>query len=67
MNTESPKVVRPEDVAILLDNGWKTLPTSCGCGGKQAWLKPRSSGAMEMFGCVCHHTTQAIQEVLAHQ
>lgn len=29
-------------------------PTSCHCGGRQAWLKIRESGAEEMLGCVCH-------------
>lgn len=36
--------------------GWQKWPTSCRCGADTAWLKPRPSGAMEMVGCVCHHT-----------
>lgn len=38
----------------LLEAGWIIEPTSCMCGGDWAWLKPRPSGAHEMFGCVCH-------------
>ena len=37
-----------------LNKGWKIMWTSCGCGGNAAWLKPRPSGAYEMFGCTCH-------------
>ena len=38
-----------------LISGWIVKPTSCMCGGNWAWLKPRPSGAHEMYGCVCHH------------
>ena len=38
-----------------IDAGWIIVPTSCACGGRYAWMKPRESGAMEMFGCICHN------------
>jgi len=44
--------------------GWVIEPTSCQCGGSYAWLKPRESGAKEMFGCVCHNTTRAMEQFL---
>ena len=38
-------------------------PTSCRCGGTQAWLRYLPSGAEEMVGCVCHtFSTDAIAE-----
>lgn len=37
-----------------LGAGWRIVPCSCTCGGRFAWLKPRPSGAHEMFGCICH-------------
>ena len=40
----------------LFTIGWIISPTSCSCGGSWAWMKPRSSGAMEMHGCVCHQS-----------
>lgn len=49
-----------EDVAKLLDNGWVVSLTSCNCGGRFAWLLPKGSGSMEMFGCLCHRTRDAL-------
>lgn len=58
-------MTKPEQVqngiATLLNEGWKIEPTSCACGGRFAWLFPHESGAMEMFGCVCHKTIVAIE------
>lgn len=54
-------MITDEALAKLLDNGWKIRPTRCGCGGNWAWLKPRLSGAMEMYGCVCHNTGDAYE------
>lgn len=37
---------------------YKVVPTSCACGGTQAWVRLRidSSGVMwEMLGCICHN------------
>jgi hypothetical protein len=44
----------PDQWAAAFAAGWKILPTSCGCGGNWAWLKPRMTGSFEMVGCVCH-------------
>jgi hypothetical protein len=38
-----------------IENGCVIWPTSCGCGGKYAWLVPRPLGAYEMYGCICHN------------
>jgi len=38
----------------LLELGWVIQLTSCTCGGRYAWMKPRLSGSMEMVGCICH-------------
>jgi len=40
----------------LIDAGWIIQSTACSCGGEYAWLKPRPSGAYEMYGCLCHNT-----------
>ncbi len=42
-------------------SGWKIEPTSCSCGGRYAWLKPRPSGAYEMVGCICHAPNARLQ------
>ena len=52
-------LITGETLQKMFVAGWVILPTSCGCGGSYAWLKPRPSGAKEMFGCVCHKTGQA--------
>ncbi len=52
-----------EDIAKLLANGWKVSLTSCDCGGRFAWMHPRSSGTMGMFGCVCHRTRDALLRI----
>lgn len=35
--------------------GWEIHKDSCACGGNWAWMRPRPSGAMQMYGCVCHN------------
>jgi len=34
--------------------GWIIRRFSGPCGGNWAWMKPDSSGVMNLFGCVCH-------------
>jgi len=53
----------PKNWQMLFERGWKIEPTSCVCGGSYAWLKPRPSGAYDMFGCICH-TTPSEKEIL---
>ena len=47
-------------LAELLDAGWEIHKMPCTCGGTWAWLRPKETGAKEMFGCVCHNTVLAI-------
>lgn len=47
------------ELAEMFKAGWVIVPCSCACGGNWAWMKPRESGAKEMFGCVCHKTGRA--------
>lgn len=54
-------MTRESAVIMLIKTfGWKIALTSCKCGGRYAWLKPRNllkprkSGAFEMVGCICH-------------
>lgn len=44
----------PDAWKQAINTGWRIVPCACGCGGSFAWMKPRRSGAAEMFGCVCH-------------
>lgn len=44
----------PADWAEFLHRGWKVVPSSWECGCRFAWLKPRPSGAHEMYGCISH-------------
>ncbi len=34
--------------------GFKRLPTSCHCGGSEAWFLPYPEGILICLGCVCH-------------
>ena len=54
-------IIGGETLHDMFKAGWRIEPTSCGCGGSWAWLKPRESGAMEMVGCVCHKTIDAVK------
>ena len=57
-------LVCPNELGLLFAAGWQILPTSCTCGGSQAWFFPRyvpsgpdgalEKGGMESAGCVCH-------------
>lgn len=40
-------------------------PTSCKCGGEQAILSLRPSGAEVMIGCTCHTTVQDLMTLIA--
>jgi hypothetical protein len=51
----------------MLKAGWKIEPCSCSCGGSFAWLKPRESGSLEMFGCVCHCMEKAVESFTCEQ
>lgn len=45
---------------MLFERGWQIWNCSCVCGGRYAWMKPRSSGAFETFGCICHTSAIAM-------
>ncbi len=47
-------------------NGCIILPTSCQCGGSYAWLIPKSSGAYETYGCICHNKPPKIKKEINH-
>lgn len=34
---------------------FKIMPTSCRCGGDEAWTRVTPGGADIMIGCICHH------------
>jgi hypothetical protein len=53
--TDAERQAKNKELARLA-LGWEAVPTSCRCGGSLAWVKPTTTGAQEMVGCVCHHT-----------
>jgi hypothetical protein len=46
----------PDEWHAFLRAGWKIVPSFGACGCRFAWLKPRPSGAHEMYGCISHCT-----------
>ena len=49
------EVIVENEFLKAIQSGCTIEPTSCGCGGRYAWLTPTGRGSHMMYGCICHN------------